>query len=516
MYLSLSAQPLRSASPLSLSAQPLRSALALIAVLGVSPGVDAAQLVVDPNCTGPPPCYTTIQSAVNDATHGDEVFVLSGTYTEQIWIAPPATNPPEFTLTLRAEQSGAAPVTVRYDETNQDEDHRGAVVEIFNDSDFAGRPQTKCNDMRVTIEGFEIFGLGEAAAISMRNQSLKWGAITNNEIVAMGTEETTDGMTIHHFVGKIANNRVSGNSEGIHVGYARLDWRHVEPGAPPEVPLLFDTIVEHNLFYCNPDQHGIHFVHSSKGIVRNNIVVRNINADPNQFGRGIVVGEPPVYDPSDDICVADPDECYDKAATGDDEFIVEALVHNNTIQLTDGSGLLIHPEAAVKIRSNVIRWTGREGSRAAIGIHPAGQTWPGPDAPDLWDSEFNMLDGNQLDYEHPSLEGDGDLNKVTGNNSAAFQGLIDPPTASVSFMLRIDDESSPCYPEQDNVRSDAIDVGWDDTNYWDALGGPGLGLRRNDMGAYGGPHSFWDPNEVEPCVEYLQGVGQCWSSPDPQ
>ncbi|MAE69353.1 MAG: hypothetical protein CME06_02665 [Gemmatimonadetes bacterium] len=42
----------------------------------------------------------------------------------------------------------------------------------------------------------------------LRNQQLKWGEITNNEIVAMGTVQDTDGMTLHHFVGKIANNRV--------------------------------------------------------------------------------------------------------------------------------------------------------------------------------------------------------------------------------------------------------------------------------------------------------------------
>ena len=330
---------------------------------------------MDPNCTGPP-CFSTIQDAVNAASHGDEVFVRSGTYNEQVRIAPPEANPPEFTLVLRAEQSGAAPVTVRHNETNVDAEHRDAVFEIYNyynDPNVpATRPETASENMQVTIEGFEIFGEGSAAAISvwhrwndplqqsytglfirdnyletvgnhmatlpiglkgagqngLHNQPLKWGEITNNEIVAFGMDPSTDGISTHHFVGKIANNRVSGNSEGIHVGYARLDYRHVVPVVPPEVLAFDDTIIEHNLFYCNPDQHGIHFAHASKGIVRNNIVVQNIKPDIGQqrVARGIHVGEPPnpgLEPDIEQICIDDPDECYDQEAVGDDAFAVQ-------------------------------------------------------------------------------------------------------------------------------------------------------------------------------------------------
>ncbi len=118
---------------------------------------------MDPDCASPP-CYLTIQEAVEAASHGDEVFVMSGTYDEQVRIAPPETNPPQFTLTPRASsQTGSAPVTVRHTETNQDQHDRDAVFEIYDYSNEAGRPMTASEDMQGTIEGFEIIGGGTAA-----------------------------------------------------------------------------------------------------------------------------------------------------------------------------------------------------------------------------------------------------------------------------------------------------------------------------------------------------------------
>ncbi len=353
----------------------------------------------------------------------------------------------------------------------------------------------------------------------MHNQPLKWGEITNNEIVAMGTDESTDGMSLHHFVGKIANNRVSGNSEGVHLGYARLDPRHEqEPHVVNDDVLDHkDTIIEHNLFYCNPMQHRIHFVHASKGIVRNNLVVRNVRpgAGEKLIARGIHVGEPPnpnlltaielsYYDGA-------PDECYDQAAVGDDAYAVRVTVHNNTIEHTDGPGLFVHKYALATIRSNIIHKTGLDGSGFA-GIEI--QQWDTGDLPPpWWDSKYNLLHSNYPDYEDLDvLEGEGDLHDNSGEpNIPRFQFIVNQGAGrdSVSFMLKTYQGVSPCYPLTEVVRSDAIDKGQPGQSWWDKEGGPGLKSETGDIGAYGGPNNFWDPNEQDPCVEYLEGVGQC-------
>ncbi len=507
---------------------------------------------------------------MNDASHGDEVFVLLGTYDEQVRIAPPATCPLEFTLTLRAEQpeSGVAPVRVSHyiHPDDAEEYDRDAVFEIYNDYELDdGRPTTASEDMQVTIEGFEIFGKGRAAAIGvwhrwadpdqryvtglfirdnyletegnhmatlpigrkgagqngLHNQPLKWGEITNNEIVAMGPDPQTDGMSTHHFVGKIANNRVSGNSEGIHLGYARLDSRHeTEPYVVNQLVLdnYRDTIIEHNLFYCNPTQHGIHFVHASKGIVRNNIVVRNVRSGNDAYGnplvaRGIHVGEPPnptIFPDYEQICIDDPDECYDQAAVGDDAYAVQVTVHNNTIEHTDGPGLFVHKYALATIRSNIIHKTGLQGSGFA-GIEI--QQWDTGDPLPFWNSNYNLLHNNGPDYEDEGvLAGAQDLHDNSGEpNIPRFQFIVNQGAGrdSVSFMLKTYQGVSPCYPLTQVVRSDAIDKGQPGATWEDALGGPGLEERHADIGAYGGPNNFWDPNEQDPCLEYLEGVGQC-------
>ncbi|MAE70834.1 MAG: hypothetical protein CME06_10235 [Gemmatimonadetes bacterium] len=507
---------------------------------------------------------------MNDATHGDEVFVLSGTYNEQVRIAPPEGNPPEFTLTLRADnQSGAAPVTVRHNATTRDPENRDAVFEIYNDYknlSGADRPETTSEDMQITIEGFEIIGEGWAAAISvwhrwydleqryvtglfirdnyletggnhwatlpiglkgagqygLRNQQLKWGEITNNEIVAFGIDPQTDGISTHHFVGRIANNRISGNSEGIHLGYARLDpERHEqEPYVVNELVLNYeDTIIEHNLLYCHQRQNGIHFVHASKGIVRNNLVVRNVRSGVDQFGkplvaRGIHVGEPPNPNlvPQIQECIDDPDECYDQAAVGDDVFGVQVTVHNNTIEHIDGPGLFVHELAEAVIRNNIVHKTALDGSGFA-GIEI--QQWDPGDWPPLqfWDSNYNLLHANGRDYEDEDvLAGDYDLHDNSGKpNAPRFQFIVNQGagTDSVSFMLKTYQGVSPCYPLTVSSRSDAIDKGEPGITWYDAEGGPGLEDRRADIGAYGGPNNFWDPNEQDPCLEYLEGVGQC-------
>ena len=452
---------------------------------------------------------------------------------------------------------------MRHHETNADQHYRDAVFEIYNYSNEAGRPMTASEDMQVTIEGFEIFGEGTAAAISvwhrwydldqrfvtglfirdnyletvgnhmatlpiglkgagqygLHNQPLKWGEITNNEIVAFGTDQSTDGISTHHFVGKIANNRVSGNSEGIHLGYARLDPRHEEePYVVNDLVLNYeDTIIEHNLFYCNPDQHGIHFVHASKGIVRNNIVVRNVKPGFGQNGplvaRGIHVGEPPnprLEPDYEQICIDDPDECYDQAAVEDDAYAVQVKLHNNTIHHTDGPGLYIHEWAQAEIRNNIVHKTGLQGSNVA-GIEI--QQWdPGDPAPLYWDSDYNLLNANDPDYEDEEvLHGENDLYDNSGKpNSPRFQFIVNQGagTDSVSFMLKTNTGVSPCYPLT-AARSDAIDKGRPDDIWRDAVGGPGLDSEIGDIGAYGGPNNFWDPNEQDPCLEYLEGVGQC-------
>ena len=176
---------------------------------------------------------------------------------------------------------------------------------------------------------------------------------------------------------------------------------------------------------------------------------------------------------------------------------------------------MVNALALAEIRSNIIRMAGLQGSsHAALEVQSWDATQQG--TPPNWDSNYNLLDANDRDYEdRVALAGEQDKNNFTGENTAWFQGLIDPATGSVSFMLRDDlNGSSPCYPNRGtSVESDAIDRGRADDDWEDAIGGPGLGTDTNDVGAYGGPANFWDPNEAAPCFEYRQGVGQRWSAP---
>lgn len=430
--------------------------------------------------------------------------------------------------------------------------------------------------MQITIQGFEIVGTGIAATIStwhrivdtstpqqyytglfiqdnyleaddqlwavlpigiktaidlgLRRQPVKWGEITNNEIVALsnGTSANiaTDGITTHHFVGRVANNRVSGRSEGIHVGYARLE-ESLHGNSPPWNLGITGALIEHNLFYCNSWQHGIHFVHASQGIVRNNLVVRHEEPDHGgevHIARGIVAGEPS-WDPNDEECLEDPDECYDMATAGDEANSVNVKIYNNTINHTDGQGLYLHHaiqagEGNTEVMCNIIGKTGLQGMYKGAPVEAYGlNNWsPGDPPPDPWiTAGHNMLHNNTVDYEAAFLIGENDRHEDSGPqlpNNPRFIKLIPGTTDEWSFMLRtVATTNSPCYNHLEfTYNSDAIDAAPQTDEWEDAEGGPGAGEEWGDLGAYGGNHNVWDPNPQGPgpfCEEYTKGVGSC-------
>ncbi len=73
------------------------SLLAVVSLLLLSEA-EGGTKVVAPDCT--PPCFATIQSAVDAAVHADTILVKPATYQEQVKIYAPAGDTMQFYLSL--------------------------------------------------------------------------------------------------------------------------------------------------------------------------------------------------------------------------------------------------------------------------------------------------------------------------------------------------------------------------------------------------------------------------------
>lgn len=311
---------------------------------------------------------------------------------------------------------------------------------------------------------------------------MKWGEITNNEIVAAGDD--MDAVSAWHFSGIVANNQITSTQEGMHLSFGKI-----APGMVPpfleNMPQYWECTFEHNAFGCN-NQNGLHFTHGSSGTIRNNLFLKSWSrtGHPEDFGAGLHIGVGS-YDDCDEF---DPTECYDEAT-----FLAlgptVATVHNNTMDQNRGPGCAVHPiTSEVTFYANVV-------SRSGPG-------WSGLQAhPNTWVHHFegwnNVLWANDSDYSHLSLVGTADRNGSTGNNHPHYQGPLGGNEYSYMLKHHIDE---PCdYDKVDlEYSSNAVDAG--DIEDPDDVQPPGVHLERSDAGAYGGPEAAWF--ETQPCDEY--------------
>ncbi len=471
------------------------------------------------------------------SAHQDTILVVSGTYQERVKVWPAAGDTNQFYISFMPDDLMADPPQIRGQRTPEDSlNTKAAAFEIHNNpTDGSGR---RCHDFRVTLKAFEVIGENTAAALSVWNsstetarsyttgifvedcylesenngegavivgqkgagaalamgQSLKWGHFLNNEIVGGGQ----DAVTTYHFVVNARNNRMQAVSEGWHLGFGRLDDPY-----PSFVPDTLESVFEHNLFYCS-GMHGLHFVHGSKGIVRNNIFSRN-QIDGFKISHALYLGEPPT--PEDPLCAIDSTECYPAVVNGD-TIPTEVVAHNNVIDITDGNGLRVHEYCIATLYANTITRSGTQNaSQAAFQV--VGKNYQG--VRPWFSSDHELLWANDLDYADSTLVGTNDINDDTpGGSNPRYQGVIQDGSSvdKYSYMLKIEAPLNVCgYADAAN-RSKGIDVGPIGATFEDNLP-PGLDDARCDIGAYGGPHNVWDPTGTDVCFEYIEAVGNC-------
>ena len=469
--------------------------------------------------------------------HQDTIVVVSGTYEEQVKVYPAAGDTNQFYISFMPDDLMAEPPQIRWSYTDTGyilcREWAGAF-EIHNDRlDPSGR---RCHDMRVTLKAFEVIGEDDAAALGVFNaaddpaqsyatglfiednyfesehhcdgtvvignkgryadeafgQSPKWGHFLNNEVVG-----NIDAVTTYHFAVTARNNRLQAGSEGWHLGAGRIDTT-----APSSVPDSLESLFEHNLFYCS-GMLGLHFVHGSKGIVRNNIFSRN-QEEGALVSHALYLGEPPT--PSDPMCAVDSTECFAPAVNGT-VVPTEVVAHNNVIDITDGNGLRVHELCIATLYANTIT---RSGTQTAE--QPAFEVvGPNPGTQPLLSTDYELLWANDLDYADSILVGANDINDDTpGGSNPRYQGVIPDGSgvAKYSYMLKTISNPVCGYAAAAND-SKAIDQGPPGTAYADSSSPPGVGLTTCDIGAYGGKHNIWDPTGVDLCLEYVEAVGNC-------
>jgi len=512
-----------------------------------------------------PEAYETVQQAVNAARHRDEVVIEPGTYVEQVHIYPAAED--SFYVTIRAQDEQNRP-RIRFGigepaGAPKERWENFAVIEIHNDMNDG--PGKRCTDMRITLEGLEVIGtddytgaLGVWTAMddweqryytglffrrnyfqtqralmpprvrgggalwigrrpdltclpNWRNcfeyQSLKWGVIEDNDVVAINGGEPnhylSDGISTFHFVGAVQNNRVTSTAEGIHMSFARVTGEAPPFLQEPPFDQYTDSVVQHNLVYCN-EQSGIHFTHGSFGTVRNNIVLRTwyqTNADASGISTGRSAGAAGFGD----------DSALDiEAQGGGSRMPTEATIHNNTIDRVEGWGIAMDDDNDVTLLGNIVART-----RDVKPYFPEAQTVGiavihGDFDPDTIYTDYNVLWHNRnrsgvADYEpggiYPSgLQGVNDVTEASPDGSCPH--FIGGPLGEhmQSYMLKTFDPPFGCYAAAstpDSV-SLAIDAGPTNPIYNDVQP-PGLGGLRNDAGAYGGPQASWGDSG---CLEY--------------
>jgi len=333
------------------------------------------------------------------------VLLAAGTYDRSpdgFEIIP--NNPDTFDLTMRPMPGAEDQVFLKREDLTPGLVENEAAIEIFNSPETS---KPTCLNMRVTIEGLDIWTRGRPGGISvwssredplrlyntglfirgntvtnvngdyspdgyptklgkglvigtrpeegyyaqqLVHQSIKWGEITDNEIDA-----SADGATCWVFSGLIANNRVRSRiDEGWHHSFGRI---HEDLDPPSFIPSVYWNItVEHNLFYCSW-KNGFHFAHGSAGVVSNNIFTGSraddLTEDPliKLGGIGLDIGIAQGLTTAGVEC-REPGECVSdaelSAAAGTQIFTNLKRLVNNTFDMHNGPGILTN-DATVKV-----------------------------------------------------------------------------------------------------------------------------------------------------------------------
>lgn len=525
-----------------------KSQTALLVLL-IACGAHATTYIVD-SAQEQPYDFITITAALTNPAlaSGDVIQVRVGTgpYEESLVIEPPAGTPASFELTLEGIYEPIVetkPTIMRVDHVSHLQGSadevlfQEATVEIHNQA-----PRL-CNDFRVTIDGFEILGeyeedpvdlyspgaigvfnktddadLEYETRITIRNNilvadkafvatlaigakrpalledmSVIWGDIHNNDIYN-SSPDRGDAISAHHFVGNITNNRLKSDSEGIHLGYGKLDEERYQQhqDSPAFSAGYITTSIVHNAFFFCWDE-SIHFTHGSKGEVRNNIIIapslQTSNGGAvlwpfwNNERVGIFVGASEL---GTDDCGADTLDCMSP-----DLLPVlgrtEVTILNNNVDRCFNA-LKLNREAILTLHNNILCRV--EGPNAVAFV-----TSPSGANPFRLFSGYNLFWSNDgHNYDPASLHETSDLI----DEHPHFEGY--QSVDEYSYMLR--DDVTVCYAPH-APESLVIDRGH--PNYLDpnenrvALP-PAHGEDIGDIGAYGGPLAIWSADDA--CTEY--------------
>lgn len=511
-----------------------------------------------------PQHYNTVQSAVDAASHADEIVIIdSSTYEEQVVIIPHGAGSPQniFHLTIRAGGVSGERPRIQYNSPEPSvPDYEAlfiATIRIINRDENTG--VGLCKDMRVTMQNLEIVGRGDyTCAISIRDDdddrehlyntglflhdnyifsepsehqyatiylgyryvegrrydltSLKWGEIINNTIIAGGVD--MDAISTWHFTGIIANNRITSTQEGTHLSYAVIQ-EGKEPPFMTEAMLLDyrTTTVEHNLFVCN-NQNGLHFTHGSVGIVRNNLFVKSWREDEDEGDSSIGLHVGPGCPEPGGGSPIDSTECYDDNLS---DYLgqTDVTVHNNVMDWNQGPGIMIHYDNTdTEMHSNIVSRSCSifDQDPNEIGYcagNQARDTQYPPRKPLTYSSKNNILwnnkdkNGDYVDYlpdNPPDQTMEGDEDQNHDTGDNLPHYIGILTDQSYSYMLQHDVTETGECYLKTDVKSDAIDRGREGPDYFDVRP-PGLGFPRCDAGAYGGPYAAWG-GALEPCLEY--------------
>lgn len=501
--------------------------------------------------------FTSLTDAVAASAAGDVIQVRSGLgpYEEHVIIAPPPGEPADHELSIVGipdsltqelpEIQWAANLSNQV-EPGVEIYFEKAVIEIHNEA------PNLCPDLRVSILNLAIHGLYEAGpeaygpgAISVNcavddtaqayetrieiagnelradrafiaalalgakdpdllyNQSVIWGDVRDNDI-SNHSPDRGDGISSHHFIGRIEKNRITSNSEGMHVGYGYLDpERHSDPPTPAYQAGYFTTSIFHNAIVNCLDE-GIHFTQASRGEVYNNIVARvpmfdgiptypHVLAWPNWANNrtGIFVGNQG-HEFHGGMGLAKSSGGVLEAGVGE----VIADVYNNVFSGCQVA-VKLSTYAELTLQNNIISRT--------VGPQSVGFLYL---ANEFFDPPVNFVGGYNLFTPDVNLEyGPEELVQVLqdptdiSGGEAYFEEWLDD--FNYSFMLQ--DTVTVCHPAA-LVVSEAIDQGnpareFNDNDLDDGspATAPAHGGARNDIGPFGGPHAIWD--DADACAE---------------
>jgi len=274
----------------------------LFIVLLIFMGMSSASAVV----INVPTDYTTIQQAINNASPGDTIYVMNGTYTESLTIDKP--------LKLMGEGRDVVNLIGPYKPVIEITSS-GVKVTGFNIS--AGSPGVKegikVSEGGVVITDNYFYGLKDAIKSEIEiegngNYNVGGLAVTGNEIFGGKVEVKVDVEDIHDssFV-SIGDFTFSGNTmnggDGLKVEYKIGDEEETIAGEP-EVYIGDVTVSDNTLIDTKKGievKYEVNEIHGSSYVSAGNLTVANNVIDPDDAGIKVeyklkkIAGNPDVY-----------------------------------------------------------------------------------------------------------------------------------------------------------------------------------------------------------------------------